>query len=314
MLFKITLLRLLLIVLSIIFVPTYAQGPVQADRMPGPLGEQYKKSKATTPGVVSITFYRPLIGDDSGAASLEVDGHLHTALSQGAYTRLCFMGRGAKKFEARMFVSGIEDKPSLNTTEYVRLKAGQDMYFRVLPEPNGRLRILEVSENVAQVELTHTREQRHIATRVADLVSCDMSRVETVKPSEITLATDVLFDFGRADIAATTRESRNWLDNLIKQSVKRYGSFENVRVEVLGYSDALGNTSSNQRLSEARAAAIKEYMTANGIPGSTITSEGRGEALLVAKNCARKVSQKSIVCNQANRRVNVTISVPVTAR
>jgi outer membrane protein OmpA-like peptidoglycan-associated protein len=52
-----------------------------------------------------------------------------------------------------------------------------------------------------------------------------------------------------------------------------------VRAQVLGYSDASGNADANQRMSEQRAQAVKNYLvTRHGIDPSRITTEGRGSA------------------------------------
>jgi OOP family OmpA-OmpF porin len=49
--------------------------------------------------------------------------------------------------------------------------------------------------------------------------------------------------------------------------------------QVIGYSDASGNSAGNQRMSEQRAEAVKNYLvTRHGIDPSRITTEGRGSA------------------------------------
>jgi outer membrane protein OmpA-like peptidoglycan-associated protein len=52
-----------------------------------------------------------------------------------------------------------------------------------------------------------------------------------------------------------------------------------LRAQVLGYTDASGNADANQRMSEQRAQAVKNYLvTRHGIDPSRITTEGRGSA------------------------------------
>jgi outer membrane protein OmpA-like peptidoglycan-associated protein len=54
---------------------------------------------------------------------------------------------------------------------------------------------------------------------------------------------------------------------------------------VIGYTDSSGSESANQRMSERRAEAVKEYLvTRHGIDSSLITVEGRGEADPVGDN------------------------------
>jgi OOP family OmpA-OmpF porin len=57
------------------------------------------------------------------------------------------------------------------------------------------------------------------------------------------------------------------------------------RALVIGYSDATGSEATNQKISERRAEAVKEYLvTRHGIDPSLITVEGRGEADPVGDN------------------------------
>jgi outer membrane protein OmpA-like peptidoglycan-associated protein len=52
-----------------------------------------------------------------------------------------------------------------------------------------------------------------------------------------------------------------------------------LRAQVLGYSDTSGSADANQRMSEQRAQAVKNYLvTRHGIDPSRITTEGRGSA------------------------------------
>jgi outer membrane protein OmpA-like peptidoglycan-associated protein len=52
-----------------------------------------------------------------------------------------------------------------------------------------------------------------------------------------------------------------------------------LRAQVLGYTDASGSATANQRMSEQRAEAVKNYLvTRHGIDPSRITTEGRGSA------------------------------------
>lgn len=51
-----------------------------------------------------------------------------------------------------------------------------------------------------------------------------------------------------------------------------------MRVEIVGHTDSDGETTSNQRLSEARAGAVLAYLTSRGIAPSRLIAMGRGES------------------------------------
>lgn len=57
------------------------------------------------------------------------------------------------------------------------------------------------------------------------------------------------------------------------------------RALVIGYTDNRGSDTANQRMSERRAQAVKDYLVQrHGIDAARITTEGRGSADPVASN------------------------------
>lgn len=55
---------------------------------------------------------------------------------------------------------------------------------------------------------------------------------------------------------------------------KRIGA---TRIDVLGYTDQVGDRSANLALSVKRAAAVKAMLVDRGLPGETIRAQGAGE-------------------------------------
>jgi outer membrane protein OmpA-like peptidoglycan-associated protein len=55
-------------------------------------------------------------------------------------------------------------------------------------------------------------------------------------------------------------------------------------VEVQGHTDNVGGEASNQRLSEARAAAVQAWLTQHGIGASRLTAHGYGKTHPVASD------------------------------
>lgn len=56
------------------------------------------------------------------------------------------------------------------------------------------------------------------------------------------------------------------------------------KIEVAGFTDDVGSESSNQKLSERRASAVKTYLVKSGVPASQLTARGYGEAEPVVDN------------------------------
>lgn len=88
----------------------------------------------------------------------------------------------------------------------------------------------------------------------------------------------------------------------IATAVKGEGSPK--KVVIVGYTDRLGSDAYNQKLSERRALAVKEYMVGRGIDADRLVAEGRGEAEPIVE-CNDKNKTDLINCLKPNRRVEI---------
>ncbi|HVC62838.1 MAG TPA: OmpA family protein [Acetobacteraceae bacterium] len=118
---------------------------------------------------------------------------------------------------------------------------------------------------------------------------------------KVTLAADVLFDFDRAVIKPAGEEQ---LDALA-------GEIRNIELEVviaIGHTDRIGSADYNMRLSERRAASVKDYLVSKGIEPDRIHTEGKGETQPV-KSCPDHMkSRKALIeCLAPNRRVEIEV-------
>lgn len=126
-----------------------------------------------------------------------------------------------------------------------------------------------------------------------------------VKPTgeKITVAADALFDF---DKAVLRPEGKAKLDELVSKA-------KAVKLEVIlavGHTDRLGSDSYNQKLSEKRAASVKEYLVAKGIEANRVYTEGKGEKQPVTGGKCGKSDKKTkalIDCLQPDRRVDIEV-------
>ena len=75
---------------------------------------------------------------------------------------------------------------------------------------------------------------------------------------------------------------------------------ESLTIEISGYTDNVGDEAANQKLSEARANAVRSFLIRKGISSSRITAIGYGETRPVADNYTPDGRQK-------NRRTQVRI-------
>jgi outer membrane protein OmpA-like peptidoglycan-associated protein len=87
----------------------------------------------------------------------------------------------------------------------------------------------------------------------------------------------VNFDFDRYDI----RPDASPILDEAANTLQEYGD---VTILVDGYTDAIGSEAYNQRLSERRANAVKQYLERRGVAGSRMTPRGFGKSNPVATN------------------------------
>ncbi len=94
--------------------------------------------------------------------------------------------------------------------------------------------------------------------------------------------------------SALTDSSKSVLDEVAKS----LAAWPELTVEVAGHTDASGDAAMNQRLSEARANAVRDYLVGRGIKGERLVAKGYGETTPIADNKSKEGREK-------NRRVEL---------
>ena len=121
----------------------------------------------------------------------------------------------------------------------------------------------------------------------------------------VTFSAESLFGF---DKTAIRPEGMAALDTFIREVQTTQYSV----LTVEGHTDRIGSATYNQKLSEARAAAVKGYLVNTGrLDGSKIQMAGKGETSPVTKagDCVgNTATPKLIACLQPDRRVDVVVT------
>lgn len=82
------------------------------------------------------------------------------------------------------------------------------------------------------------------------------------------------------DKSRLTKNAKTILDNVADELV----AYPEIKVELGGHTDARGSEEYNQRLSEKRAEAVKQFLIGKGVAAERMTSVGFGETKPVADN------------------------------
>jgi OOP family OmpA-OmpF porin len=119
----------------------------------------------------------------------------------------------------------------------------------------------------------------------------------------IRLEADALFGF---DSAALTDEGRSRLDNALSQIPDR-SVLQDKQITITGFTDRLGPEGYNQKLSEARAQAVRDYLVSKGMHAEAIDVRGLGAAKPLV-TCEGKRGNDLIQCLAPNRRTEIQFS------
>jgi len=120
---------------------------------------------------------------------------------------------------------------------------------------------------------------------------------------KITLASKALFDF---DKAVLKPEGKAAIDTEIIAKLKDVQKLE--LVLVTGHTDRIGSEEYNQKLSERRADAVRDYLASKGVAKDKIETLGMGKKQpLPGVVCNQKALKELIACLAPNRRVEVEV-------
>ena len=123
---------------------------------------------------------------------------------------------------------------------------------------------------------------------------------------KITLDSKVLFAFDKADLKP---EGKAAIDSQVVGKLAQVQKLEVVLVT--GHTDRLGTDAYNQKLSERRADAVRDYLVSKGVDKAKIETIGMGEKQPVVQ-CDQKNRKALIDCLQPNRRVDVQVKGEAT--
>lgn len=124
---------------------------------------------------------------------------------------------------------------------------------------------------------------------VVDETGC--GRVET----EIRFEIKVEFDFNKATI-------RKGYHDVLREAAEFMKQYPNTEAVIEGHTDSKGSDKYNQKLSEQRARAVRDYLVKNfGLSSERLTAVGYGESRPVADNSTEEGRQR-------NRRVEAVLN------
>lgn len=128
----------------------------------------------------------------------------------------------------------------------------------------------------------------------------DLGAKVTAQEVKIEMNADVLFDFDKYTLRPEATDSLKKVGQVVQ-------SYPNAPLLIEGHTDSVGPHAHNMKLSDDRAASVKNWLQRNaGIQQSRITTRGWGETKPIAPNKNPNGSDNP-TGRQKNRRVELTL-------
>lgn len=149
------------------------------------------------------------------------------------------------------------------------------------------------AERARQAAAQAEQEKAQLREQLRQQLNTILETRETARGLIVNMS-DVLFDFGKFTLKPGAREKLAKIAGIII-------SHPGLKLQVEGHTDSVGGDDVNQRLSEQRANAVREYLVSQSVTDDSITARGFGKTRPVAGN-------DTAPGRQLNRRVELVVS------
>lgn len=260
--------------------------------------------KAVPKDSTSLFFIRRYDNDpEQTSANIAVNDRFQVSLHPGNYTQV-YSCAGINRLSAE--ATGLKTNDLLQDVYPYTLEAGGTYFFYVDVDAAGNSEIQQITRDSALEVLENKAYQTHQITRVVP--NCPPAPVVVVQPKPkpvappalvleqpVSIELKVLFDNDKAIIKPQYFQE-------VKDVADFMQKYPNTTAVIEGHTDSNASDSYNQKLSQRRADAVMQMLTAQyGIGADRLTAVGYGEARPVASNATSEGRQQ-------NRRVIAVIS------
>lgn len=146
------------------------------------------------------------------------------------------------------------------------------------------------AEQSAQQATQQTEQMRE---RLKDQLNQVLQTTESARGLIVNMS-DVLFDFNKYTLKTEAREKLAKVSGILL-------AYPNLKLQVEGYTDNIGSDDYNQKLSEQRADAVRDYLVSQSVPDGNVTAAGYGKNDPIADNTTNSGRAQ-------NRRVQLVVS------
>lgn len=256
--------------------------------------EPYRPVPTVVPEQVQVVMYYP---QGTVPATVYVDRELQSALLPGEFTVFC-VTPGAHAIE-----SVFNDQPlyqgKRNPTQQLPAEGGETYFVQINPGTSGNTAALEARPQAESI-LSGLRKHSRFVNRASQVKGCSYINAYGV----VLIQEQVLFRFARSDASGILPESQGKLTNVVKY-IKQSNNVK--EIQLVGYTDAIGDRDANLTLSTERANTVRAMLINQGVKPQMINNTmGQGVAQ-TAEGCGTRASQQDDGCNVNGRRVDILV-------
>jgi outer membrane protein OmpA-like peptidoglycan-associated protein len=264
---------------------------------------------------------------ENGRAAAQSETERVTREAEGArINALTEADRAKGESDAKIMAARIE-ADRLRQVNDVQAAAAQREADRVKRDNDAKLAATQVEadrlkqENdaqrvAAQNELDRVgREKQRLQNEKTDLRAQLLLQFNAILQTRDTARglivnmSDVLFDTGKFSLRPEAREKLAKVAGIV-------AGHPGLTLAVEGHTDSVGNDDYNQQLSEQRGGSVRDYLIAQGMGGSSVSSKGFGKTQPVATNetAAGRQQNRRVELVISGEGIGTTIGIPIASR
>lgn len=154
-------------------------------------------------------------------------------------------------------------------------------------------RARKAAEEANRLRLQAEAEKAQLRQQLRDQLNMVLETRDSARGLIVNMS-DVLFEFGKYALKPDARERLARVAGIVL-------AHPSLKLEIEGHTDNVGSDDYNQKLSEDRANAVRDYLTSQGLRAEQVTAKGFGESQPAASN-------DTPAGRKQNRRVEIVVS------
>jgi outer membrane protein OmpA-like peptidoglycan-associated protein len=200
----------------------------------------------------------------------------------------------AKRDSAAQMVAAQNETDRLKNQNDARMAAAQSEADRLKRENDAQRAASQADLDAAAKQKAQLEAEKvELRAQLLAQFNAILQTRDTARGLIVNMS-DVLFDTAKFTLRPLAREKLAKVAGIVS-------GHPGLRLDVEGHTDSVGGDDYNQRLSEQRGDAVRDYLTREGMAAGSVTAKGLGKSDPVASN-------ETASGRQQNRRVEIVIS------